>query len=92
MGFIKTNYKVEDIGITLPNAYAQIIRLSADKEGRVSSIFAIQQTREDIANKENIDTISYRCEIDKDLPIYRQVYEKAKIDIFTDWEDDIVED
>ena len=91
MGFIKQNYVVDDLGITLPQAYAQIVRIMTDKNGRANAMFAIQQTREDISVKENIDTISFRCVIDKDLPTYRQFHEKAKAEIFTDWEDAIVE-
>lgn len=91
MGFIKQNYVVDDLGITLPQAYAQIISILTDKNGRANAMFAIQQTRADISKKGNIDTIPFRCVIDKDLPTYKQVYEKAKVEIFTDWEDDIVE-
>ena len=65
MGFIKQNYVVDDLGITLPQAYAQIVRIMTDKNGRANAMFAIQQTREDISVKENIDTISFRCVIDR---------------------------
>ena len=91
MGFIKTNYDIEKLGITLPEAYAQINRVSVNIDGSVSAIFSIQQKREDINNKRDIDTVHYRCKIDKDLPLHKQVYEKAKADIFSEWEDDIVE-
>ena len=91
MGFIRTNYEIEDMGITLPEAYAQITHVSINIDGNANVMFAIQQNRENIAKKENIDNITYRCEIDKNLPIYKQIYEKAKVDIFADWEDDIVE-
>ena len=91
MGFIKKNYEVKNLGITLPQAYAQVVRIMTDKNGKANAMFAIQQTREDISVKENIDTIPFRCVIDKDLPTYKQVYEKAKAEMFTDWEDDIVE-
>ena len=84
MGFIKQDYVVDDFGITLPQAYAQIVSILTDKNGRANAMFAIQQTRADISKKENIDTIPFRCVIDKDLPTYKQVYEKAKAEIFTD--------
>ena len=91
MGFIKTNHEIEDMGIVLPKAYAQIDHISVNINGDASVLFVIQQSREDISVKEHIDTISYRCTIDKDLPVYKQIYEKAKEEIFIDWEDDIVE-
>ena len=91
MGFIKTNHEVENMGIVLPEAYAQISYISVDINGGANVIFAVQQSREDVSVKDHIDTISYRCTIDKDLPVYKQIYEKAKADIFQDWEDDIVE-
>jgi hypothetical protein len=92
MGFIKTDYEIDNMGITLPKAYAQITRLSVNIDGSATAIFAIQKDRESIVEKEHIDTISFRCNIDKDLPVYKQVYEKAKEEIFTTWENDIVEE
>ena len=91
MGFIKTNHEIEKIGITMPTAYAQITHLSVDINGNTNVVFSIQQNREDILSKKHIDSIVYRCKIDKNLPLYKQVYEKAKGEIFSDWEDDIVE-
>ena len=91
MGFIKKNHEIKDMGIILPDAYAQIGNLSVGIDGHATAIFLIQQSRENITNKDSFDTVVYRCSIDKTLPIYKQVYEKAKLDIFVDWEDDIVE-
>ena len=91
MGLIKKNYVVKDLGIELPEVYAQITNIVVDKSGAAHSVFAVQQTRADIGNKKNLDTISYSCVVDKDLPTYRQIYEKAKDEIFVGWEDDIVE-
>lgn len=34
--------------------------------------------------------VLFSCDIDKDLPLHKQVYEKAKEKRFKDWEDDIV--
>ena len=90
MGFIKTNHTIEEIGITIPKAYAQITSLSVDVNGKANAVFSIQQNREDILNKNHIDLIVYNCLVDKELPLYKQVYEKAKEEIFADWEDDIV--
>lgn len=91
MGFIKTNYEIEESGIMLDSAYAQINHLSVDIDGTASAMFVIQKDRDSILTKKSLDTIAYRCEINKELPIFKQVYEKAKEEIFTDWEDDIVE-
>lgn len=91
MGFIKTNHVIENLGITLPNAYAQISHLSVDINGNASVIFTIQQSREDVSSKDGIDNIVYRCAINKDLPTHKQVYEQAKVDLFSDWNDDIIE-
>lgn len=90
MGFIRTNYEIKDLGITIPEAYAQISRLSVDIDGEANVVFVIQKDRESITTKENLDRIIYRCKIDKDLPVYKQIYENAKVDIFSEWEDDII--
>lgn len=91
MGFIRTDYKIDSIGVVLPNAYAQIKYISIDLDGMANVVFVIQKDRDSIATKEPIDTISYRCKIDKDLPVYEQIYIKAKKEIFSDWENNIVE-
>jgi hypothetical protein len=90
MGLIKTNYMIEDMGIILPKAYAQINNISVGIDGNAIATFLIQQSREDIINKDSCDTIIFRCPIDKTLPIHKQIYEKSKLEIFKDWEDDIV--
>ena len=91
MGFIKTNHEIEDMGIVLDTAYAQITHLSIDVDGKANAMFSVQKDRESIIGKNHIDMVPYRCDIDKDLPVHKQVYEKAKMDVFADWEDDIVE-
>ena len=90
MGLIISNYTVKDYGITLDNAYAQLTSINVGIDSKASCIFEIQQTREDIKNKESLERKFFSCEINKDLPLYRQVYQKAKEDIFPEWEDDIV--
>ena len=91
MGLKKNNYTIEEMGITIPTAYAQITNLFVDFSGEAHARFAIQQTREDIQAKQDLETKSFNCIINKDLPVHQQVYIKAKETIFTDWEDDIVE-
>lgn len=91
MGFIRKDYEVKDIGITIPSAYAKITNINIGEDGVVYSMFDIQQTREDIGVKDSLETISFKTPIDKTQPIYAQVYIAAKEELFKDWEDDIVE-
>ena len=91
MGLKTTNYHIEDIGITVPNAYAQVTHINVNLDGTATAMVQIQQTREDIGIKAPLSTEMLRCNINKDLPLYTQVYEAAKLNTFKDWEDDIVE-
>lgn len=90
MGLKTTNYNVKDYGITLPQAYARVSNIFVNIDGIVSATFEIQQSREDIGFKSSLDRIYFECEIDKEQPLYKQVYEKAKNELFFDWEDDII--
>ena len=92
MGLKTTNYNVQSYNLTLAEAYAQITNLSIDKDGYASAIFEVQQTRNDISNSTPLETYFFNCAIDKDLPVHKQVYEAAKLELFPSWEDDIVED
>ena len=91
MGFKKNNYKNEAIGITLPTAYAQITNINIQANNVAFVNFTIQQDRNAISTKEPFEIVYFNCDIDKSLPIYEQIYLKAKENIFVDWEDDIVE-
>lgn len=91
MGLKTSNYNVKDMGITLPTAYAQITHLSIDLNGNANAIFTIQQNRDMISTNEAIDTKHIRCDINKEEPIYEQIYIIAKQAIFEGWEDDIIE-
>lgn len=90
MGLKTNNYHVDDINVTLPEAYAQITHISVNFDGTANAMFAIQQSRDMISANEAIDTKHLRCSINKEQPIYAQVYTKAKEELFKDWEDDIV--
>ena len=92
MGLKKSNYEIKEMGITIPEAYAQITHLSTDLNGNATAVFEVQQSRESIMKNRAFETIRYGTKIDKDLPVYKQVYEKAKETIFEGWEDDIVEE
>lgn len=91
MGLKTTNYELSELGITIPDAYAQIEHLSVNIDGRCHANFKIQTTR-DAMNKESLDRVSVRFESDKSLPIYEQAYNYAKKNVFKNWEDDIVTD
>ena len=90
MGLKISNYTVNEYGITLENAYAQLTNTIVDLKGVANCVFEIQQTREDIQNKEPLERKFFSCEIDKDLPLHKQIYENAKEELFPDWENDIV--
>ena len=90
MGLKIDNYHVNDINVTLPTAYAQITHLSVNVNGVATAMFAIQQTRGLIATNEAIETKHIRCSVDKEQPIFAQVYTKAKETLFEGWQDDIV--
>jgi len=90
MGFKKQNYEISSLGIVMPEAYAQINHINCDLEGNCDALFKIQSTRDNM-NKKAFENVFVSCKIDKALPIYEQVYNQAKLEIFADWEDDIVE-
>ena len=90
MGFKRNDYEVKGTGITIPEAYAQIQYLTVDFDGSTNAMFAIQQSREKVATNEALEIKSFSCKINKDKPVYEQVYRAAKEDVFKDWEDDIV--
>ena len=90
MGLKTNNYEVRDYGINLEEAYAQLASVNVNLNGKANCVFEVQQSREDIGAKQSLENIFFTCEIDKDLPIHKQVYEKAKEELFTGWEDDIV--
>lgn len=90
MGLKISNYTIDEYGIVLKNAYAQITNASVGLDGRANCVFQIQQSREDVQNKEYLERKSFSCEVDKDLPLFKQLYENAKETLFPGWEDDIV--
>mgnify|MGYP003296404535 CR=1 FL=1 len=92
MGLKTTNYEVKKFGITVPTAYARLTNVSIDVNGDAFGVFEIHQERDDLTTSEALDRVYLTTTINKDLPIYSQIYTKAKAEIFTGWEDDIVEE
>ena len=90
MGLKVTNYNLDKYGIVIDNAYAQLTNVMVDVNGTASCTFDIHKTREDVATKQPLERKNFSCEIDKDLPLHKQVYEKAKEELFPEWENDIV--
>lgn len=91
MGLKKQNYTIQETGITIPNAYAQIFTTSIDKDGKAYAVFAVQQSRDNIGKFAPLETVAITHIVDKEKPLHEQMYLKAKEEIFKDWEDDIVE-
>ena len=92
MGFKTTNYEAKAYGITVPEAYARITKVNVDVDGKATATFEIQQNRENVGSKASLALVPFRCDIDKEQPLHKQIYEKAKEGYFKDWEDDIVEE
>jgi hypothetical protein len=90
MGFKTSNYESKAYGITIPEAYARITKINVDVDGKADARFEIQQSRDTVGTKVSLALVPFRCEIDKDLPLHKQIYEKAKEEVFKGWEDDIV--
>ena len=92
MGLKTTNYEVKDFGITIPQAYARLTNVNINVDGKAFGIFEIHQTRESLAEANPLEKVYVDYIIDKDLPIYSQIYIQAKKELFPDWEDDIITD
>ena len=90
MGLKTTNYEAKKFGITLPTAYARLTDISININGMAFGNFEVHQNREDISQTEPFEKVNIYCAINKDLPIYSQLYIKAKEEYFSDWEDDII--
>ena len=90
MGLKTTNYTVNRYGITLENAYARLTDISTNMSGQAYGTIEVFQNRDDAEMKEPFEKFYVECMIDKDLPLHRQLYEKAKEVYFSDWKDDIV--
>ena len=88
---LTTGYEIKDMGIIIPEAYAKISFVEIDNNGIANATIDIQQTREDVLTKTSLDRICIQKAINKQEPIYSQLYIAAKKDYFSDWEDDIIE-
>ena len=89
MGFKKYDYMIKDLGVVVPSAYAKLTDIFVDTNGNANGTMVIQRNRESIDSLQPFDIVEISCKIDKNLPIYEQLYNKAKETNFSDWEDDI---
>ena len=92
MGLKTHSYPISGFDLILPIAYAKITNITIDAEGNANAVFSIQQSREKVSSSEPLEEKTLECVINKELPIYEQIYKVSKIMMFKDWEDDIVVD
>lgn len=91
MGLKTTNYTVNNLGLTIPEAYARLITVFVDLQGHATGLLEVNQHREDIGVKRSLESYNIHCEVDKNLPIHRQIYNYAKENYLPNWDDDIIE-
>lgn len=89
MGLKTKKYEVEELGIVLTDAYAQIERLSVDMNGDFNCIVKIQKTRDDM-DKSAIEELYFSGTIDRSRNVFEQAYKQIKDGLLKDWKDDIV--
>ena len=80
MGLKTSYYEIKKLGITLPEAYAVIYRIVADR-GRCYTSFAVSTSRENALKKEPLEKVEINFEYsianDK-VNLFALAYEKAK--------------
>ena len=91
MGLIKNDgYNLKGVNIT--PAYTKITKIFI-ADTMAKAYFGISNSRENLEANTPIDEIYYECEINrKNDEVFKDVYTKAKQDIFTGWQDDIVKE
>lgn len=92
MGLKKNDVLISTLGVTFPEAYAQIDNVNVDIDGKCVARFKIQTSRDAIAEKSALDEVVLVLDVDKTLPLHKQAYEYAKKEAFEGWEDDIPEE
>ena len=85
MGLKTTNYKVEELDITLPKAYAIIKELSILSNDWVNATFAIQSDREKTSKLKPIEIVKISFKWDRKTNPVEMAYNLAKSKI-TDYE------
>ena len=77
MGFKTTNYRIDELGITLPTAYAVIKSLDI-KNDTATVVFAIQTSRHNAMNIAPIITKKYSFRVDRKENPYETAYKLTK--------------
>ena len=77
MGLKKTNYEINELGVTLPEAYAMVKDLEIRGKQAVAKI-AVQQSRDFALNKTPIVSVTIRFTVDRNENPYETAYKIAK--------------
>lgn len=77
MGLKKQNHTIEELGLTLPTAYAYIRNLYINGEHGVAD-FAIQATRDKAIGLTPLKTVSIEFKVNRDENPYKTAYNFAK--------------
>ena len=80
MGLKTTNYKVEKLGVTLPNAYAVIKNLDIKGETAIAT-FAIQTSRDNAMGKSPIDKKKFSFRVNRNENPYETAYKLVKMQV-----------
>ena len=84
MGLKKTNYKIESLGITLPQAYAIIKDLVINGESARAD-FVIQASRENARNLKPLEIKTLHFKVDRNTNPYETAYIESKKPIVVDY-------
>lgn len=77
MGLKKTNYTIEELGLTLPEAYAYIRNLYVYGD-KGNAEFVIQASRENAINLHPLKTVNIEFDVNRNESPYVTAYNKAK--------------
>lgn len=77
MGLKTTNYNVTQKGVTMPEAYAYIRKISIENNSGVAE-FAIQSTRENAQKLTAMDTVKVHFKVNREENPYVTAYTVAK--------------
>lgn len=78
MGLKTTNYKVKDLGITLPTAYAIIKEFSISNDDWCNAIFVIQSDRDNTSKLRPFEVITFNFKWDRKSNPIEKAYNLAK--------------
>lgn len=77
MGLKTTDYLVKKFGITIPNVYAVVNKLSVDGDNAIAE-FHVQTNRQRAFDEEPIETVIVPFKINRAGNLFAQAYEVAK--------------